>query len=165
MTGWLSSRLLARPQDRLGLDLDLDLLADHDAARHRRVEGDPELAPVDLPAGRETGPGAAEGIRAEPVDLEREGDRAGHPADGQLTIEDEVVAILADAGGVVGHLRVGGGVEEVREAGRARARWRIPSEWSWGEWAVAGGGSRRAGAGPERGAGRCCEGRYRPRRR
>src|ERR1017187_3273210 len=112
--GRLSSRLLALPQNRLGLDLDLDLVADHDAARHRRVEGDPELAPVDLPAGRETGPGAAEGIRAEPVDLEREGDRAGHPADGQLTIEDEVVAILADAGGVVGHLRVGGGVEEVR---------------------------------------------------
>src|ERR1022692_232390 len=101
-------------QRRFHLDDELDLLAHHDAATgDRHVGGYAVLGAVDLPGSREAGLGAAEGIGAEAVDLERERDRVRDPANSQLAVHNEVLAILADAGRAVRHRRVVGRVEEV----------------------------------------------------
>src|SRR5215469_10039847 len=90
--------LLGLGQDALGLDRDRDLLADGDAAAgDRAVVADAEVVPVDLAAGREATPGAAVSVRAEAVHLELQRDRLGDAADGEVTVEKEVVAVRADA--------------------------------------------------------------------
>src|SRR6185437_11562383 len=93
-------RLLGLVQDALGLNGDRDLLADGDTATgDRAVVADPEVVPVDLAAGREARAGPAVGVRAEAVHLELQGDRLGGAADGEVTVEEEVVAVSADTGG------------------------------------------------------------------
>ena len=73
-------------QAGLGLDLDDDLVADHDAAVEQRVvEADAEVAPVDGRAGREGHDGLAllhGGALAQ--ELEVEVDRLGDAPDGQV---------------------------------------------------------------------------------
>src|ERR1700745_4159269 len=94
--------LLGLVEDALDLEGDRDLLADDDAAGgagDRAVVADAEVVPVDLAAGGEARPGAAEGVRAEAVHLELERNGLGGAADGEVAVEEEVVAVRADAGG------------------------------------------------------------------
>src|SRR5215469_11160585 len=109
--------LLGLGQDALGLDADRDLLADGDAAAgDRAVVADAEVVPVDLAGSREAAPGAAVGVRAEAVHLELQRDGPGGTADGQLTVEEEVVAVRPDTGGAERHRRVRLDLEEVGAA-------------------------------------------------
>src|SRR5207237_5686451 len=80
------------------------------------VVADAEVVPVDLAAGGEARPGAAEGDRAEAVDLELQGDGPGDAADGELAVEEEVVTVRADAGGAERHRRMRLDLEEVGAA-------------------------------------------------
>src|SRR4029077_9425653 len=96
------SLLLALVEDALDLEGDRDLLANDDAtaaAGDRAVVADAEVVPVDLAAGREARPGAAEGVRAEAVHLELQRDRLGGAADGEIAVQEEIVTVRADAGG------------------------------------------------------------------
>src|SRR2546429_8241197 len=106
-------------EDALDLDGDRDLLADDDAAGgagDRAVVADAEVVPVDLAAGGKARPDAAEGVRAEAVDLELQRDGPGDAADGELAVEEEVVTVRADAGGAERHRRVRLDLEEVGAA-------------------------------------------------
>src|SRR6516162_9050184 len=86
------SLLLA--QHRLALDLDRDLLADHDPAGYGRVEVDAEVGPVDLRGRGEPGAGSSVRVRAEAADLDVERDRLGHAPDGQVARHLVLVAVL-----------------------------------------------------------------------
>src|SRR3984957_8435931 len=104
----------AGPERGLNLDHELDLLADHDAARgQHHVGGDPVIVPVDLAGGGEAGPGAAVRVRAEPVELDTQLDRVGDALDREVTDGDVAVAVRPDAGRVVGHRRMAGDIQEV----------------------------------------------------
>src|SRR5690348_15800414 len=105
---------LGRVEDGFDLYEDLDAVADdHPTAVQGDVGADAEVAPVELGGGREAGPGAAVGVAGEAVDVQGQGDRPGHPVQGQLAADVEAVLAVADAGGAVGHRRVGVGLEEV----------------------------------------------------
>src|SRR5438034_4105857 len=109
--------LLGLVEDTFDLEGDRDLLADGDAATgDRAVVADAEVVPVDLAAGREARPGPAEGVRAEAVHLELQRDGPGGAADGELAVEEEVVAVRADAGGPERQRRVRLDLEEVGAA-------------------------------------------------
>ena len=78
---------------------ELDLVAHHRAAAlHGSVELHVEGLAADLALGREAGPGAAEGVRPEAVDLELERDRLGHAVQGEVAVHHEVVALGPDTG-------------------------------------------------------------------
>src|SRR5206468_10414193 len=75
----------------LDLELDGDLVTDDDAAAvHRHLDVDAELVAVDLGLGGEAGARAAEGVRAEAVELKVEDDRAGDALDRQLALDGPV---------------------------------------------------------------------------
>src|SRR6266516_2057114 len=113
----LSVGRLGWVEDGFDLDEDLDAVADdHPAAVQGDVGADAEVAPVELGGGREAGPGAAVGVAGEAVDVQGQGDRPGHPVQGQLAADVEAVLAVADAGGAEGHRRVGVGLEEVGRA-------------------------------------------------
>src|SRR6266699_745884 len=85
---------LLRLQRGLDLDDELDLLAHHDAAgRQRHVGGDAPVCAVDLADGRQAGPGAAVGVRAEAVHLDGQLHRSGDALDGQLAVGDDDLAV------------------------------------------------------------------------
>src|ERR1700730_8792791 len=106
-----SLRVLA---DRLDLDVQLDLVADHEAATfERHVELDAEVAPADLTRSAEAGAGAHRGVGLEAVDLELERYLLGDPVERQLAVDDEPVAGGAHARRAVRHLGVGVDLEEV----------------------------------------------------
>src|SRR5580704_11783082 len=110
--GWA---LLALVQHALDLEGDRDLLADGDAAAgDRAVVADAEVVPVDLAAGGEARPRAAVGVRAEAVDLKLQRDRPGGAADGEVAVEQEIVAVGAHTGGVKGQRGMRLDLEEVR---------------------------------------------------
>jgi outer membrane protein assembly factor BamB len=111
-----SAARLFLAQHRLRLDLDLDLLADHDPAGDRRVEAHPEVVPVDLGGRGEPGAGAAERVRPEAVDLHVQRHRLGDAPDGQVAGHLVLVARRGDAGGLERHRRVVRGVQEAIRA-------------------------------------------------
>src|SRR5215467_309367 len=81
-------------EDGLGLDVDGDLVADHDAAAlDGRVPADAEVVPVDDAGGGEARPRAAPRVGGEAAQLDLEGERLGDAADGQLAVDLEVVAV------------------------------------------------------------------------
>src|SRR6201993_2663199 len=111
--------LLGLVEDGLDLEGDRDLLADDDAAAtagDRAVVADAEVAPVDLAAGGEARPGAAEGVRAEAVHLELQRDGLGGAADGEIAVEEEIVTVRSDAGGAERQMGVRVDLEEVGAA-------------------------------------------------
>src|SRR5690242_9532202 len=70
-----SSAVSGGAEDGLDLELHRDLVADdHAAAVHRHLDVDAELRAGDLRLGGEAGAGAAVGVGAEAVELERQGD-------------------------------------------------------------------------------------------
>src|SRR6266508_2917622 len=94
-------------EDGFDLEEDLDTVADdHPAAVHGDVGADAEVAPVELGSGREASPGAAVGVTGEAVDVQGQGDRPGHPVQGQLAVDIEAILAVADAGGAEGHRRI-----------------------------------------------------------
>ena len=80
------------------------------------VVADVPVVPVDLGGGREAGAGAAVRVGAEAVQLEAERHRPGNAVEGEVTVEQEVAAVGADAGGAEGHRGVLLDVEEVLAA-------------------------------------------------
>src|SRR5580704_628309 len=110
-------RLLRLVEDAFDLQGDRDLLADdHAAAGNRAVVADAEVVPVDLGGRGEARARAAVGVGAEAVDLKLQRDRLGDGADGEVTVEQEVAAVAADAGGVERQRGVGLDFEEVGTA-------------------------------------------------
>src|SRR5665213_325158 len=102
-----------------GLDLEVnrDLVSDDGATSlERGVEVDTEVATVDVCGCGEAGARAAVSVRAEAVQLKAQRDVPGHALERELPIEDQIVAVLADAGGAVGHRGVGLDLEEVGAA-------------------------------------------------
>src|SRR5580704_8315365 len=88
----------------LDLQVDGDLVGYHRAAvLHRGAEVHVEVTPVDLRGPGEACPGAAEGVRAEAVELELERHLLGHALEGELAVHDEVAAVGANARRAVGH--------------------------------------------------------------
>ena len=84
-------------QDGLDLEVHLDLVAyDHPAAVEGHRDVDAEVLAVDLGLGREAGSGCRPRGRRDAVELEVEGDGAGHPVQRELALDDEVVAVGAD---------------------------------------------------------------------
>src|SRR5262245_1952326 len=84
-------------QNGLDLQVDGDLVGDHHAAvLHGGVPVDPEVLPVDVRRGCETGPGAAVGVLPEAVDLQLQRNAAGHTLERQLAVDDEVSTVAAD---------------------------------------------------------------------
>src|SRR3954465_10581190 len=79
--------------DGLALDLNLDLLADHDAARlDGHVPGQAPVLTVDLGGRAETEDILAVRADRRAVELDDQLDRLGHILDGELTVEDELGA-------------------------------------------------------------------------
>src|SRR5215469_3117983 len=75
-------------QDCLDLEVNVNLVGDHDAAAFdRRVVGHAEVAPVDVGGAGKAGPGAAVGVRPETVDLELERHVLGDALERQLTVK------------------------------------------------------------------------------
>src|SRR3954452_10929764 len=104
-------------ENGLDLELDGDLVTDDDAAAvHRHLDVDAELVAVDLGLGGEAGARAAEGVRAEAVELKVEDDRAGDALDRQLALDGPVGAVGLHRGGAEEHGRVVLDVEEVSRA-------------------------------------------------
>jgi outer membrane protein assembly factor BamB len=111
-----SAARLFLAEHRLRLDLDLDLLADHDPAGDRRVEAHAEVVPVDLGGRGEPGPGPAVRVRPEAVDLHVQRHRLRHAPDGQVAGHLVLVSVRRDAGGLERHCRVVRGVQEALRA-------------------------------------------------
>src|ERR1700760_3041352 len=110
--------LLGGLEHALDLEVQVHLVADHGAigAGNDAVEADAEVLAADLALGREAGAGAAVSVRAEAVDLQAQGDRAGDVADGQVAIDVVLAAVLADTGGLERDVRVLLDVQEVLAA-------------------------------------------------
>src|SRR5215469_8434498 len=101
-------------QDGLDLQVKRDLVAHDDpAVLHGGAEVDVEVTPVDLTAGTEPGPGAAEGVRPEAVELEDQRHVLGDALERELAVEDVVAIRKPGPGRAVGHRRVGLDLEEV----------------------------------------------------
>src|SRR5215468_7718674 len=118
-------------EDGLDLEADRHRVADRDAtAAHRDDVADAEVAPVDLRGRGEPGPLPAPRVRDEPVDLHSQQHLPGDAAQRQLTVDDQAVAGLADAGRAVAHrgvlvTRLIDGVDgrQVDRRGNRRAQW------------------------------------------
>src|SRR5690349_941562 len=107
-----------RLADRLGLDLELHLLADqHATGLQRLVPGDAEVLAVDLGGGGEADDLLAPGAHGQALELDVQRHLAGHAADGELAGELEVLALrLGQAGAAEDDLRVLLGFQEVAAA-------------------------------------------------
>jgi hypothetical protein len=69
---------------------------------------------IDDRAGAETGHGLAVGILCRPFELDVECHRLGNAADGEIAVDEILVAAASDdVGALEGDLRVVGGIEEV----------------------------------------------------
>src|ERR1700761_393183 len=110
--------LLGGLENAFDLEVQVHLVADHGdvGAGDGAVEADAEVLAADLALGREAGAGAAVSVRAEAVDLEAQRDRAGDGAEGQVAVDVVLAAVLADASGLEGDVRVLLDVQEVLAA-------------------------------------------------
>src|SRR5690606_8596608 len=100
-------------QRTLQVERDGDVLADeHAAGLEGGVPGEAEVLPVDDGLRRRTGLVVAPRVGAEAAELEVEGDRLGHPVNGEVAVDEEVAALDADTGRDEVDGRVGLDVEE-----------------------------------------------------
>src|SRR5260370_612082 len=101
-------------QDGLDLQVEGDLVSDHHAAvLHGGVEVDVEVAPVELASTGEPGPGAAERVGAEAVQLQDQRHAPGDALEREIAVEHVIAVLEPCASRAVGHRRVGLDLEEV----------------------------------------------------
>src|SRR5699024_7771064 len=101
----------------LGVDLDGDLVADeHPAAVHRHLDVDTELLAADLSGGGKARAVQAVGVDGASGELQGQLNGAGVSLDGQVALEDELLALGLEACGLEAELWM---LFDVEEVGRA----------------------------------------------
>ena len=103
--------------DQLDVDLDLDVLADHQATGFEQpIVGQAELGAVDGQSTAHAETCVAPGILDGAGDVDRHANRLGGPLDGQVTDSHQLIAIPLDRGTAEADLGVVLDIEEVRAA-------------------------------------------------